>query len=172
MNITFGPLISPTAKHLIISSRFAYKVESKLLNAATLEIIKTISVSDFFPYLKDINNDGSKDLIFPGQSEAIVSIYNDEMSRFNNEIVFEGACFSPSEKLVRGKFRNMPVYFKYRWAGLELQPVEFLYPHPENANWLIKSDTLQDYTKASGTTLWYLPKDYRAVEECAERGGI
>jgi hypothetical protein len=173
MNVTFGPLISPTAKHLIISSGLANKVESKLLNATTMQVIKTIKVSDFLPYLKDINNDGSKDLIFPEQGKTIVNIYNSETGQFNKDILFEGACFSPAEKLVRGKFSNMPVYYKYRWVGFELKPVEFLYPHPENANWLIKSDSLfQDYTQAMGTTLWFLPKDYRTVEACAASGGI
>lgn len=173
MKAAFGPIISPSDKHMIVSSRLNDRHQSILVNAANMQVLESFDTIDVSLILRDINNDGNKDLFLSGDGKMRVRPYNSETGQFNKEIVLEGACFSPTERLVRGKFANKPIYFKYRWTGLDLLPIEYLYPHPDNANWLIKSDTLfQDPVLARGATLWYLPKDYRTVEECAARGGI
>jgi hypothetical protein len=175
--ISFGNFFVDGVQYLMLSNSVqnGYDKQMFVIDNGQADSLMSFSNSDGSrnDTILDVNGDGRKDwmmftksgirLMLPDSTEHVFK----EMSGLNN------VCFSPSEKLVRGKLADKNVYFKQVWDGNQLSTIEYLYPHPDNVNWLIKSDSLYDDVKqAKGSTLWYLPKDYRNVDQCIINGGL
>jgi hypothetical protein len=176
-DVTFGDFFTEGVKNLALSTRQPNGYEKQMFVVTNGQASSMLTVSNTDgsrnDTILDVNGDGKKEwMIF--SKDGIRLILPDSTGLSFKEISgLKNVCFSPSEQLVRGKLNNQNVYFKQVWKGDELITVEYLYPHPENVNWLIKSDSLyNDISQAKGNTLWYLPKDYRNVDECILNGGL
>lgn len=176
-DVAFGYFFKEGVKNLALSSRHQNGYEKQIFVVSNGQASTMLTVSNADGARKDtildLNGDGKKEwMIF--SKDGIRLILPDSTGLSFKEISgLKNVCFSPSDKLVRGKLPNQNVYFKQIWNRDELITVEYLYPHPENVNWLIKSDSLyNDISQAKGSTLWYLPKDYRNVDQCIINGGL
>lgn len=176
-DISFGNFFVDGVQNLLLSNstQNGYDKQMFVVKKGQAEHFLSVSNTDGSrnDTILDVNGDGRKEWMIFTQDGIRLMLPDSTGLSFKEISGLKNVCFSPSEKLVRGKWADKNVYFKQVWIGEELLTVEYLYPHPDNANWLIKSDSLyQDVLQAKGSTLWYLPKDYRNVDQCIINGGL
>ena len=75
--------------------------------------------------------------------------------------------FAPVEGIIRGRAYGDPadaVFYKYQWNGLELDTLEYIYPHPGKAGKYFRTTQEKNPLQAdNGVVLDSLPSEYRAI---------
>ena len=180
-NLSYGHLFSKDRKHLIVRRTVPWGVissiylleESNFKKVCEVEPPANAFIDDT---LKDINGDRYKDFLVHTYSTSgccrrnvyNVFLYFPKTGGFTSDYFFMNPTFSPNEKLIRGIEYGHPGevgLYKYKWNGLRVDTIEFIYPYHNKKGQFIKTKK-QVYlpTNNEGTVLKYLPKEYHRVE--------
>ena len=180
-NLSYGHLFSKDRKHLIVKRTVPWGVISSVF---LLEKSNFKKVCDIEPpanafiddTLKDINGDRYKDFLVHTYSTSgccrrnvyNVFLYFPKTGGFTSDYRFMNPTFSPNEKLIRGVEYGHPGevgLYKYKWNGLRVDTIEFIYPYYNKKGQFIKTQK-QEYlpTNNEGTVLKYLPNEYQNIE--------
>jgi hypothetical protein len=174
VQLEYGFIIHPDLRHLMLSHTSSENVLQQIyaIKDGEIRLIGDLvtNTTGGGAVLKDITGDGIKDIVTRSHPSTKVRPFSKEKGVFASELELIHPCFSVSEKLVRlYELRgDDTLYYKLKWQDDQLLPVEYIYPHPDNAFWRLKTNVRNDTVQANqATVLWYLPKEYRAVAICA-----
>lgn len=175
VQIDYGFILNTTERHLQLIQHQKQKSVARLYEYRESEL-KPIAELSWNPeieefFLLDVNGDAYKDALTNEGSFYDVRIFQADSSSFSSTIKLRNPCFAPSEKIVRlfEPLGSDTLYYKMKWESGSLVPVEFIYPHPENTFWKLKTTERKDsLVPDEAVTLWYLPREYRAVAACVE----
>jgi len=181
VNITMGHLFSHKQKHLLIRRITLWGVYIDLFLVSD-EVLKSVIYWEQYGMayindtIRDINGDGLKDFVVYWSPSSgcckhdIYSVYlkQDNEGTFFNEYRFINPTFSPREKIVRGVEYGYPGeigLYKYKWDGILIEPIEFIYPDVNNKGKYIRTTTRQyKPSEKDGETLDAVPKEYRYID--------
>jgi hypothetical protein len=161
-DIKFGHIFDHSKKHLIITRNMGTwltYIDVFMLNRSKFHLILSSVKSDMTMIAdttRDINGDHFKDFVvhwYPSsgccrRNIYDVYLYQKNSGNFTPKYEFINPTFSPSEKVIRGVEYSQPgegPLYKYKWNGLRVDTVTFIYPR----------DTL-----STG-----LPKEFRKIED-------
>lgn len=123
----------------------------------------------------DVNGDKKKDFVvhwYPSSGCCRRNVYNVYLNlssgEFTSDYEFINPTFYASEQLIRGVGYGHPGevgLYKYRWQGLRIDTVEFIYPDVSNEGQFIKTST-KAYrpTENDGEVLKEVPEEYLEIE--------
>lgn len=124
----------------------------------------------------DANGDGHKDFLvhwYPSSGCCRRDVYNVYLNQldkgnFTQDYEFINPTFSAKEKLIRGVEYGHPGevgLYKYKWNGLQVDTIEFIYPDLNNQGQFIKTKK-RAYrpTEMEGVVLKSVPKEYLKIE--------
>jgi hypothetical protein len=181
VNITMGHLFSNKQKHLLIRRITLWGVYIDLF-LVTDEVLKSVIYREQYgmTYIKDtirdINGDGLKDFVIHWSPSSgcckrdIYSVYLSQADQetFINEYRFVNPTFSPKEKLVRGVGYGYPEaisLYKYKWDGIMIDPIEFIYHDVTNKGKYIRTATRKhNPSEKDGELLDTVPKEYHYID--------
>ncbi len=124
----------------------------------------------------DANGDGYKDFIvhwYPASGCCRRNIYNVYLNQpdkksFTQDYEFINPTFSPKEYIIRGVQYGHPGevgLYKYKWNGLQVDTIEFIYPDVNNKGQFIKTEKgAYRPTEKEGVVLKAVPKEYKIIE--------
>ena len=124
----------------------------------------------------DVNGDGHKDFLvhwYPSSGCCRRDVYNVYLNQpnkgnFTQDYEFINPTFSANEKIIRGVEYGHPGevgLYKYKWNGLKVDTIEFIYPDVNNNGQFIKTKkTVYRPTKKEGVVLKTVPKEYLKIE--------
>ncbi len=124
----------------------------------------------------DANGDGYKDFLvhwYPSSGCCRRDVYNvylnqPDKGNFTNEYEFINPTFSANEKIIRGVEYGHPGevgLYKYKWNGLQVDTIEFVYPDANNRGQFIKTKKgAYRPTEKEGVVLKTVPKEYQKIE--------
>jgi hypothetical protein len=125
---------------------------------------------------QDVNGDGYKDFVvhwYPSSGCCLAEMYNvylyqSQEGDFTHDYQFINPTFFPKEKIIRGLEYGHPGeagLYKYKWNGLQIDTIEFIYPCYNQKNKFVKM-THQEYrpTGSEGVILNKLPKEYAEID--------
>lgn len=126
--------------------------------------------------MRDVNGDGNKDFLvhwYPSSGCCRRDVYNvflyqQQTGSFTKDYEFINPTFSPRERIIRGVEYGHPGevgLYKYKWNGLQVDTLEFVYPYDNHKGKFIRTKT-QEYrpTEKEGIVLTSLPAEYRRIE--------
>lgn len=185
LNVTtkmaFGHLFARDKKHLLIRRTIPWTTicsvflldKDKFENVCEKEPLPNTYIDDT---IKDINGDNYKDFLVNWYPSAgccrrdvfNVFIYQPQTGGFTKDYEFINPTFSPQERIIRGVKYGHPGevgLYKYKWNGLKVDTLEFIYPYANHKGKFIKTKT-QEYrpTEKEGIVLKSLPTEYRSIE--------
>lgn len=124
----------------------------------------------------DVNGDGHKDFLvhwYPSSGccrRDVYSVYLNQpkSENFTQEYEFINPTFSTEEKIIRGVGYGHPGevgLYKYKWNGLQVDTLEFIYPDATNKGQFIKTKK-RTYrpSEKEGVVLKTIPKEYQKIE--------
>lgn len=123
----------------------------------------------------DVNGDGHKDFLvhwYPSSGCCRRDVYNVYLNQpakgnFTNEYEFINPTFSAMEKIIRGVGYGHPGevgLYKYKWNGLQVDTIEFIYPDTKNQGQFIKTrERTYRPTEKEGVVLKSVPKEYQKI---------
>ncbi|NOS92914.1 MAG: hypothetical protein HOP30_13400 [Cyclobacteriaceae bacterium] len=124
----------------------------------------------------DANGDGHKDFLvhwYPSSGCCRRDVYNvylnqPDKGNFTQDYKFINPTFSAKEKIIRGVEYGHPGevgLYKYKWNGLQVDTIEFIYPDAINQGQFIKTKR-RSYrpTEKEGVVLKSVPKEYLKIE--------
>ena len=180
-NLSYGHLFSNDTKHLLVKRTVPWGViftmflleETDFKKVFEIEPLANTYIDDT---LRDINGDKYKDFLVHSYSTSgccrrnvyNVFLYFPKTGSFTQDYRFMNPTFSPNEKLIRGVEYGYPGevgLYKYKWNGLHVDTIEFIYPYHNKKGQFIKT-TKQEYLPAinEGIVLKSLPKEYQKIE--------
>lgn len=124
----------------------------------------------------DANGDGYKDFLvhwYPSSGCCRRDVYNvylnqPDKGNFTNDYEFINPTFSANEKIIRGVEYGHPGevgLYKYKWNGLQVDTIEFIYPDANNKGQFIKTKKgAYRPTEKEGVILKTVPKEYQKIE--------
>ncbi|MBP6539575.1 MAG: hypothetical protein KA234_04525 [Saprospiraceae bacterium] len=124
----------------------------------------------------DANGDGHKDFLvhwYPSSGCCIRDVNNvylnqPDKGNFTLDYEFINPTFSSKEKIIRGVEYGHPGevgLYKYKWNGLQVDTIEFIYPDPNNKGQFIKTKKVAyEPTKKDGIVLKTVPKEYQKID--------
>lgn len=124
----------------------------------------------------DANGDGYKDFLvhwYPSSGCCRRDVYNvylnqPDKGNFTNDYEFINPTFSANEKIIRGVEYGHPGevgLYKYKWNGLQVDTIEFIYPDANNKGQFIKTKKgAYRPTEKEGVVLKTVPKEYQKIE--------
>jgi len=124
----------------------------------------------------DANGDGHKDFLvhwYPSSGCCRRDVYNvylnqPDKGNFTNDYEFINPTFSANEKIIRGVEYGHPGevgLYKYKWNGLQVDTIEFIYPDANNKGQFIKTKKgAYRPTEKEGVVLKTVPKEYQKIE--------
>ncbi len=124
----------------------------------------------------DANGDGHKDFLvhwYPSSGCCRRDVYNvylnqPDKGNFTNDYEFINPTFSAKEKIIRGVEYGHPGevgLYKYKWNGLQVDTIEFIYPDANNKGQFIKTKKgTYRPTEKEGVVLKTVPKEYQKIE--------
>jgi hypothetical protein len=144
VEVKFGHLFSQNYKNLFIlsSSKLYTKINIySFKNVGFEQLIDQILMTDSYPVcsIKDVNNDGLKDLLvnwYPLSGCCMRNIFDlyiskvDEISTTKIELV--NPTFFSKENAIRGITYDHPglaSLYKFKWNKLNLDTIEYIYPN-------------------------------------------
>ncbi|MBA4849547.1 XAC2610-related protein [Emticicia sp. BO119] len=175
--LSIGYFFSKRYKHLIVNRENPggdriniYHLNSKKVQTVLFYIQSERSyVKDI---LQDVNGDGYKDFVVDlyGKTGCCLKTFNEvylylpETGRFSGRFEFINPTYSPKEKVIRGVGYGQPgetEMYKYKWNGLKIDTIEFIYPDEKHKGYYIKSNTLpEDKKRTKIIRLKKVPKEY------------
>lgn len=181
-DVAYGHLLSPDKKHLFIRSHvwggalldwFVLQNDT-LKNVCHFEMPGSSYGDDT---LRDVNGDGNADFLVHRhpisgccmRDLSSTFLYLPETGGFSDEYEFINALFLPEEKLIRGlnygHIEEVSAY-TYRWNGLQLDTVEYIYPWKGHWGKFIRTSNqvYGDPNPNDGEVLYAFPEAYRKVE--------
>lgn len=124
----------------------------------------------------DVNGDGYKDFLvhsYPSSGCCIRNVYNVYLNQpskgsFSQDYEFINPTFFAKEKTVRGVEYGHPGevgLYKYKWNGLRIDTVEFIYPDINHRGKFIRTKK-RAYrpSEKDGVSLKSVPEEYRKIE--------
>ena len=124
----------------------------------------------------DANGDGNKDFLvhwYPSSGCCRRDVYNvylkqPDKGNFTQDYEFINPTFSAKEKIIRGVEYGHPGevgLYKYKWNGLQVDTIEFIYPDANNKGQFIKTKKgAYRPTEKEGLVLKAVPKEYQKIE--------
>lgn len=124
----------------------------------------------------DANGDGHEDFLvhwYPSSGCCRRDVYNvylnqPDKGNFTNDYEFINPTFSSNEKIIRGVEYGHPGevgLYKYKWNGLQVDTIEFIYPDANNKGQFIKTKKgAYRPTEKEGVVLKTVPKEYQKIE--------
>lgn len=124
----------------------------------------------------DANGDGDKDFLvhwYPSSGccrRDVYSVYLNQAVKgnFTPDYKFINPTFSAEEKIIRGVEYGHPGevgLYKYKWNGLQVDTIEFIYPDANNNGQFIKTKKgAYRPTEKEGVVLKAVPKEYQKIE--------
>jgi hypothetical protein len=124
----------------------------------------------------DANGDGHKDFLvhwYPSSGCCRRDVYNvylnqPDKGNFTKDYEFINPTFSANEKIIRGVEYGHPGevgLYKYKWNGLQVDTIEFIYPDVNNKGQFIKTiKGAYRPTDKEGIVLKTVPKEYQKIE--------
>ena len=178
--IKMDTLFSDKYKHLIIHRSSPYQInidiyikrETKFEKVFEYEESNMIYVNDT---IQDVNDDGYKDLIinwFPScgcclRNHSTVYLIQSDNGSFTTKYDLINPTFSVKEKIIRGVRYGHPgetELYKYKWNGLKIDTVEYIYPDIRRKGYFLKSDRLPYISKGvTETKLKVVPVEYKNI---------
>lgn len=179
--LVYGHLFAKDRKHLIVRRNVPWEVicnvflleDGHFKNVCNREQLGMTYIDDM---VRDVNGDGFKDFSVHWYPESgccarnvyNVFLYNPQSGSFTQGDEFINPTFFPQEKIIRGVEYGHPGevgLYKYRWNGIRVDTVEFIYPYMNLKGKFIKTRTRHYKPKKSdGVVLKALPKEYRRIE--------
>lgn len=171
----YGYLFAKNRKHLIVR-RFVpwggmfdvFLMENNSFkNVCKVTDTGLSSVGDT---LRDINGDDFKDFLVWGyptsgccpRESFSVFLYQSQTGQLTTGYELINASFFPKEKIIRGLEYGHPgevPLYKYKWNGLQVDTIEFIYPYLKQKGKFIKYNS----PSKKGIVLKSLPKEYRKI---------
>ncbi len=126
--------------------------------------------------IRDVNGDNQKDFLvhwYPSSGCCkcdvyTVYVYQPEKGTFTANYEFVNPTFSPQEKVIRGVEYGHPGeagLYKYKWNGLKIDTIEFIYRDQNNKGFYIKSQKQHIQTGKEAIKLNAVPKEYHSIEK-------
>lgn len=183
VSLTIGYLFSSKKRHLLIrrSNSWATYHNLYLIDGNDLKSVLAREEWDM-TYIndtaRDVNGDGFKDFLihsYPSSGCCRRDVYNVYLSQengdaFTNDYRFINPTFSPNEGIIRGVLYGHPGevgLYKYKWNGLQVDTLEFIYPDQSdtvNRHFFKTRSQLHSSKSIKRTTLKLVPKDYYGIE--------
>jgi hypothetical protein len=125
--------------------------------------------------IQDVNGDGQKDFLvnWYGNNGCclknfyIVYLLHADNGTFSQNYEFINPTFSAKEKVIRGVRYGQPgetELYKFKWNGLKVDTVEYIYPDIRRKGHYLKSDRLPYASKsAKETILKDVPTEYKNI---------
>ena len=183
IEILFGKLIDDNHKYLQIRRHNPYATYLNLYKVNDNKYEKLIErKQDGMTYINDtifdVNGDRYKDFIvlwYPSSGCCLRNIYNVYLNQpdkgsFTMDYEFINPTFSAKEKIIRGVTYGHPGevgLYKYKWNGLQVDTIEFIYPDTNNKEQFIKTNKKLAYKKSTekaGMILKNIPKEYHKID--------
>lgn len=183
VNIIIGHIFAPDKLHVLIrlistSSTYLY-IYKETNNRLELVISR---LQDGMTYLddkiKDVNGDNHKDFLVHWYPESgccrrnvyNVYLYQPDNGNFTKDYQFINPTFSKKEKIIRGVGYGHPGevgLYKYKWNGLQIDTLEYIYPNQEDSlnRTFYKTDRfLYSSEKINKEILKTVPQEYKKIE--------
>lgn len=177
----YGNLFSANNKHLLVRRTVPWGAicnifllkNGNLKNVCEREQLGMTYIDDT---LRDVNGDGYKDFLvhwYPSSGCCRRNVYNaflyqPQTGGFSKDYEFMNPTFFPTEKIIRGVEYGHPGevgLYKYKWNGLQVDSVEFIYPFVKHKGKFIRTKKPEYYpTEKDGIVLKSLPIEYTSIE--------
>jgi hypothetical protein len=181
IDILIGRLFSDNQKYFLLRRHVpwsTYIVLYKLINDTAKKQIER--EQDGMSYIRDtifdVNGDGHKDFLvhwYPNSGCCRRNMYNvyinqPDKGEFTKDYEFINPTFSAEEKIIRGVEYGHPGevgLYKYKWNGLQVDTIEFIYPDVNKMGYYIKTKK-EEYrpTEKEGIVLKAVPNEYLNIE--------
>jgi len=181
MEILIGRLFQNDQEYFLLSRHVPWASYIDLYKVVDNKVEKQISREQGgMTYVRDsifdANGDGHKDFAvhwYPSSGCCRRNIYNvylklTSSDQFSSDYEFINPTFSAKDKIIRGVEYGHPGkvgLYKYRWKGLGVDTIEFIYP-----DLLVKGQFIKTRKKANGPikeegiALKEIPKEYHSIE--------
>jgi hypothetical protein len=173
-------LFSDKHKHLIIhrSSTNQINIDVYKVNSNKFEKVITYEESNLtylVDTIQDVNGDGQKDFLVDWygnngcclKNHYEVYLINTDNETFTPSYKFINPTFSAKEKVIRGVCYGHPgetELYKYKWNGLIVDTIEYIYPDKRRKGHYLKSDRLPYMSKGvKETKLNDIPVEYKNI---------
>lgn len=183
-DLHYGHLFSDRDFHLIVTIEYGTHACIAVYRERNGHFKRVISDDQDMELLangiRDIDGDGHKDFLthwYPmsgccRRNVYFVYLYRPLSGTFTRAYVFMNPTFSPREKVIRGVKYGQPgetPLYKYRWNGLRVDTVEYIYSvHRGGVAYLkTRKDSFGDPGPKDGVPLKSVPAEYRHIGDYA-----
>jgi len=178
----YGNLFASNRKHLLVRRTVPWGAicnvflldNGNFKNVCEREQLGMTYIDDT---LRDVNGDGYNDFLvhwYPSSGCCRRDVYNaflyqPQTGAFTNDYEFINPTFSTKEKIIRGVEYGHPGevgLYKYKWNGLKVDTIEFVYPFVNHKGKFVKTKK-QEYrpTEKDGIVLSSLPIEYKRIKK-------
>lgn len=181
IDIVIGNLFKDKHKYFLLRRRVPWATYLDLFKISDEKAEKIIereqgSMNYIRDTIFDANGDGFKDFLvhsYPSSGCCRRDVYHVYLNQphkesFTQEYQFINPTFSAKEKIIRGVEYGHPGevgLYKYKWNGLQVDTIEFIYPNIYTRGQFIKTNKpAYRPTFKEGVVLKAVPKEYHNVE--------
>ncbi|MBK0379797.1 S8/S53 family peptidase [Mucilaginibacter segetis] len=178
--LKFGFLFSKEKRHLILKTKSAWDLHLRVLyldRNKFKEVIHTViwDLNYVADTVRDVNGDGYKDFISTtyysagccARNRDEVRLYLPGDGNFSGSYTFINPSYSPNEKFIRGVDYGHPgevPLYKYKWNGLKIDTVEYIYPADTlKKNFYIVKRYGDENDPTKRRVINSIPKEYRKM---------
>jgi len=179
--INIGHLFTKYEKHLLIRRKTPWGALLDLFLIRNDSLISLISheqgdMTYIADTIFDANGDGFKDFVVNWEPSSgccrrdtySVYLFLPQKETFTSDYTFINPTFFQKEKIIRGVEYGHPGevgLYKYKWNGLKVDTIEFIYPDENHKGFYIKTKK-PSYrpTEKQGVLLKNIPKEYLGIE--------
>jgi hypothetical protein len=182
--LVFGNLFENDRKHLLIRRIVPWGAVLNvylLQNSSFKPLVERAQFGMTYvnDTLRDANGDKYNDFLvhwYPSSGCCLADVYNvylyqPQTGRFTTDYEFINPTFSPDEKVIRGLEYGHPGeagLYKYKWNGLRVDTIEFMYPYFNQKGKFIKTKRRAfKPNEKQGTVVNSLPNEYKKMDSIA-----